>query len=188
VIHRLNIKIEGTVPLVQHKFWPEVLGKDDCGKTVEIVTKDEWKHTAIYRPDTGQLYLNGSYFYATILNGARRLSDNIAKAIPGNLSINPPEILLDRYLPLPYGEASPSDNPKDDVYILTRKVRSVRTGLIIERYRLACSPGWKCTIGIEYTDNLDKQGLLTSLDIAGREVGIGDGRTIGYGRFRIVNE
>ena len=55
------------------------------------------------------------------------------------------------------------------------------------RHRLAASPGWRASFGVTWDKTLLSRDELQAVVLdAGRYVGIGDGRKLGFGRFSVV--
>lgn len=55
------------------------------------------------------------------------------------------------------------------------------------RYRVAAAPGWSTSFSIEWENTLISRNEMTSiLNSAGSFVGLGDGRSIGFGRFEVT--
>jgi hypothetical protein len=55
------------------------------------------------------------------------------------------------------------------------------------RYRIAAAPGWSCTCRIEWDRTVISRQEMEAVAIdAGRLVGLGDGRAIGFGRFTVT--
>ena len=55
------------------------------------------------------------------------------------------------------------------------------------RYRIAASPGWKTTIHLLWDKTIASRAQMESiLRDAGTLVGLADGRSLGFGRFEVV--
>jgi hypothetical protein len=89
----------------------------------------------------------------------------------------------DRYLP---DEPIPTD-PDALVYLDVRSVRNPTTKARNVRYRIAASSGWQACFTIQWDRTIVSLNELRAvLNDAGALVGLGDGRTIGFGRFRVA--
>jgi len=74
----------------------------------------------------------------------------------------------------------------EPVYLDVRSVRNPSTGARNVRYRVAASPGWKASFTPIWDNTVvDENQLQAVLRDAGQLVGIGDGRSIGFGRFQV---
>ena len=87
-------------------------------------------------------------------------------------------ILLDRFLP----EGEMGTDSAGPVYCDARGVRMKASGAWNVRYRLASSKPWRIMFHIVWDKTILNRKQLHSICIdAGRYVGIGDGRKIGFG-------
>lgn len=103
-------------------------------------------------------------------------------------------ILLDRYFPsFPNGHAfdaltveSPPNDLTAPVYLDICGVRNPATKARNVRYRVAASTGWKTFFTLLWDKTIVSRSEMEAVLIdAGRLVGLGDGRSVGYGRFEI---
>ena len=77
---------------------------------------------------------------------------------------------------------------REPVYLDVRSVRNPSTRGRNVRYRVAASPGWKTSFSISWDDTLLNENEMRAVLIdAGRFVGLGDGRSIGLGRFDVLS-
>lgn len=77
---------------------------------------------------------------------------------------------------------------KEPVYLDVRSVVNPMTKGRNIRYRIACSPGWKCNFQICWDDYIaSKENIKMCLENAGSFQGVGDGRKIGFGRYKILS-
>jgi hypothetical protein len=106
---------------------------------------------------------------------------SIQSAVAATLQVADDRVLVDRYLPDPL----PTDI-EAPVYLDIRSVKNPATKGRNVRYRVAASPGWALTFHILWDKTIVSRGEMESVVIdAGRLVGIGDGRAIGFGRFTV---
>jgi hypothetical protein len=91
--------------------------------------------------------------------------------------------LLDRHLP---PEPLPTD-PLEPVYLDIQSVRNPATRARNVRYRVAVAPGWTCSYRLQWDKTIvsTQEMQMVAID-AGRLSGLGDGRSIGYGRFEVA--
>jgi hypothetical protein len=55
------------------------------------------------------------------------------------------------------------------------------------RYRVACAAGWECTFHIAWDKTLlNREQMEAITRDAGKLVGLGDGRSISFGRFEVL--
>jgi len=193
------ITIKGTRPLFQHKFGPEALPLEKLEKTgVAGNDPEEWRKTAMVTRD-GQLYLDPTYVFATIRDGAKYTKKgrgSIQTAVAATLQCNDDRILIDRWMPdFPNGQtcdlatvAVPPEDPEAPVYLDVRGVRNPSTKARNVRYRVAASKGWACTFNILWDKTIVSRVQMEAVLIdAGNLIGIGNGRAIGMGRFEIMD-
>lgn len=72
------------------------------------------------------------------------------------------------------------------VYLDVRSVKKPSTKARNIRYRVAISNGWKANFSITWDKSLiNREQMHAVLIHAGTLVGLGDGRSIGFGRFEV---
>ena len=193
-----TVTIRGTRPLFQHRFGPDALPLEKGERTgVAGNDPEEWRKTCMVTKD-GQLYIDPTYVFATIREGARYTKKgrgSIQSAVSATLQCADDRILVDRFLPgFPNGHACdpkavdvPSDDPDAPVYLDVRGVRNPATKARNVRYRVAASTGWQCTFHILWDKTIVSRGEMEAvLTDAGKLAGIGNGRGIGMGRFEVL--
>jgi hypothetical protein len=196
-IVRALVKIKGVRPLLQHRFGPDALPLEKQERTgVAGNDPEEWRKTAMVTKD-GQLYLEPTYVFATIRDGAKytkKGKGSIQTVVAATLQVLDNEILIDRYLPgFPNGHAfdiakaePPARDKTAPVYLDVMSVRNPSTKGRNVRYRLAASPGWSTSFTILFDKTIvDRNSMQAVLNDAGVLVGIADGRSIGFGRFTV---
>lgn len=190
-----RVAITGTRPLLFHHFTEDaVFGPADPDprkrrRRTGRAGNDphEWQHTALLTADR-QLYLEPPYIYGAIRNagkftpaGGRRGS--MMAAVAATVQVLEDRILLDRWAPP--AEAVTRD-PTQPVYVDVRMVRNPTTRGGNLRYRLACAPPWHAAWTLLWEDTVVSPELLQAITIdAGRLIGVGDARGIGFGRFDV---
>jgi hypothetical protein len=101
-IVRACVKIKGVRPLLLHRFGPDALPLEKQEKTgVAGNDPEEWRKTALTNKD-GQIYLDPSYVFACIRDGARytkKGKGSIQSVVSATLQVLDDVVLIDRYLP-----------------------------------------------------------------------------------------
>jgi hypothetical protein len=65
--------------------------------------------------------------------------------------------------------------------------RQVKIGMSMITRTRPCFEKWECQVEIFFESSLvDRQDLIEWIDKAGRFIGIGDGRSLGFGRFALI--
>jgi hypothetical protein len=193
-----TVTIKGVRPLFQHKFGPDSLPTERQERTgVAGNDPQEWRKTATVTSN-GQLYLEPTYAFATIREGARfvpKRRGSIVNDVVATMQCTDDRLLVDRWMPgFPNGHACdittiepPAQDPEAPVYLDVRGVRNPSTKARNIRYRIAASTGWTITFNILWDKTIvSTEQMKSALDNAGKLVGIGNGRAIGMGRFNIV--
>jgi hypothetical protein len=186
-----HVKIVGVRPLLFHGFNVEVvtnLNKVKDGSAGN--SPNEWKKT-LYEKNN-QLYLPGSYFSATLKNGAKYTKagrGSIQTSFISCMIMKTDYALLNRHLPEGWQEMTSEEFEKDSskpVYLDIRGVINPASKGRNVRYRIACSMGWKCEFEFLFDDTIVSTPQVKKIVTdAGKMSGLGDARTLGYGRFKI---
>lgn len=195
-IVRARVSIRGTRPLLQHAFGPESLPlekQEKVGKTAPGNVPSEWRKTCMVT-GSGQLYIRGTYVFGCVRDGSKHTKKgkgSIQAIVAATLQVEEAVILIDRFLPkecLPVDKgAEPTRDPTAQVYLDVAGVRNPSTKARNVRYRLACAPGWGCTFTLLWDKTLvDRNTMRSVLNDASVLVGLGDGRSVGTGRFEIL--
>lgn len=182
------VKIQGNKPLLWNHFGPEVIPLTTREKTGEAGNDpSEWRRTVLKTPK-GQLYLEPSYIFGTIRDGAKhttRKRGTLQPFVAATLQISDERILVDRFIP---PKIESLEQAKDQpVYLDVQSVKNPATGARKVRYRVAASSGWKAEFTISWDNTMvSEHEMETAVGDAGRFAGLGDGRRIGYGRFEVL--
>ena len=197
-IRTAKVTIQGTRPLFWHKFGREALPLEKKEKTgVAGHDPEEWRRTVMVNKE-GQLYLEPTYAFSTIIGGAKYTKKDrtsIMYDMRATLQITDNRILVDRHFPgYPNGKTfnvEKVDPPPEDsdlpVYLDVRMVRNPTTKARNIRYRIVASPEWQCSFSVMWDVTIISTNQMeASLVDAGKLVGIGNGRAIGMGRFDLV--
>jgi hypothetical protein len=182
-----QVQIKGQRPLLWHAFGPDAIPLEKQERTgVAGNDPEEWRKTVLALP-TGQLYLQPSYVFGAISDGAKytaRKRGTLQPFVQATLQINDDVVLTDRHLPDPSLRTPPPVDPTAPVYLDIRSVKNPATKARNVRYRVAASSGWLLGFNIFWDKTIVSRGEMEAAIIdAGRFVGLGDGRKIGYGRF-----
>jgi len=189
-----TITIEGTRPLLFHRFSPEALPltKKET-KGVAGNQPDEWKQTVLMTAER-QLYLPGTYFFSCLRNAAQYAKagrNTLHRKVASTLQVLSDIALIDnRFVPEDPVQLDLSVLPNETppVYLSVTGVRNPATKARNVRYRIAAAPGWSCQFQIGWDITVVDRDLMQSICIdAGRLVGLADARLIGYGRFEVID-
>lgn len=178
-----HITVEGTRPILWHAFGPDSMPLEKREKTgVAGNDPEEWKRTVLMTPER-QLYIKPTYVFGCLREGARNIPRKRGTLMPilsGTLQVTDNTILVDRYVP---DEPIPTD-PDELVYLDVCGVRNPATKARNVRYRIAAAPGWHCSFNLLWDKTIvSREEMKEVIKFAGQLVGLGDGRTIGNGRF-----
>ena len=196
-IVKARVVIKGVRPILLHHFGPDALPLEKQERTgVAGNDPEEWRKTALVTKD-GQLYLEPTYVFATIRDGAKytkKGKGSIQTAVSATLQVLDGAVLIDRFFPgFPNGHAfdiKTAEPPPQDsdapVYLDVRSVRNPSTKARNVRYRVAASPGWSASFSVLWDKTIVSRAEMHAvLNDAGVLVGIADGRSIGFGRFTV---
>lgn len=183
---KATIQIQGTRPLLWHRFGPDSLPLEKQERTgVAGNDPEEWKKTVLVTGD-GQLYLLPSYIFGSIRDGAKYTKKgrgSIQTAVSATLQVMDDFILTNRFLP-----EDLTEDPTQPVYLDVRSVRNPSTRARNIRYRVAASTGWETAFHLLWDRTVVSRGEMEAcVRDAGQLVGLGDGRSIGLGRFEITS-
>jgi hypothetical protein len=196
---RATVSVEGTRPLLWNHFGSDVISPD--GKRKEKTgaagnDPEEWRRTVLVTKQ-GQLYLQPTYVFATVRAAAKYTKKGLASiqpAVAATLQVADGVVLVDRFMPgFPNGhefnlkEASPPAT--DDalpVYLDVRSVKNPGTKARNVRYRVAASLGWSLSFTLLWDRTIvNREQMEAVVSDAGQLVGLADGRSIGFGRFKV---
>lgn len=145
----------------------------------------EWKRTVLITKEK-QLYVESSYIFGCLRDGGKHIKSgkgSLQAKVASTLVVLDEIIPLDRFLP---PEDELSQDKSQPVYLDVRSVKNPSTKARNVRYRIAASIGWKASFEIEWENTIVSRGEMESTLIsAGSFVGLGDGRSIGCGRFTV---
>jgi hypothetical protein len=199
-ILKATVAVQGVRPLFFHRFGPDALPLEKQERTgVAGNSPDEWRKTVLVTK-TGQLFLDPTYAFGCIREAARytkKGKGSIQTMVSASLQVTDAQILIDRFFPgWPkkgkkfdvLTETAPCQDADEPVYLDVRGVRNPTTKARNVRYRIAASAGWGCSFHIEFDKTVVSRGEIEAvLHDAGRLVGLGNGRSIGMGRFQVLS-
>jgi hypothetical protein len=181
-----RITIRGLRPLLWNHFGPEAIPASGKKERSGVAGNDpaEWRRGVLATKE-GQLFLDPSNIFGAIRDGAKhtpRKRGTLQPFMAATLQVADDRILIDRHLP---PEPITTD-PEAPVYIDMRSVKNPGTGARNIRYRVAASPGWKASFHVTWDMTVISRGEMEqAVRDAGMLSGIGDGRSIGFGRFAV---
>ncbi|MBD2156749.1 hypothetical protein [Leptolyngbya sp. FACHB-16] len=184
-----RVAIQGTRTLLWHRFGIDSIPLEKQEKSgVAGNDPEEWRKTVLMTSDR-QLYLLNTYIFRCIRDAAPYIKRGrtFQTAVAATLQVVEDVILLpDRYVPsrpvqIEQGQAY-DDIPS--VYVMVAGVKNPGTNKRNIRYRVATTAGWECNFTLLWDKTVVSRGEVESLCLtAGQLVGLGDGRSIGFGRF-----
>jgi len=183
-----KIHIKGTRPFLWNRFSEDSIPLERVEKKgVPGNNPEEWKKSVLMQ-ENGQLYVEPSYFFGCIRDAAIHTKmgrGSIQKQVASTLQITDEIILVkDRLVPL---NQEISRDPNQPVYLDVRSVRNPSTRGRNIRYRVAASKGWEMEFNIFWDLSIvETRQMEAVLNDAGQLVGIGDARSIGFGRFDVL--
>lgn len=186
-LREAQVHITGTRPLLWHHFGSEAIPVSGRKERSGVAGNDphEWRTTVLMVPDTRQLYLKNTAIFGCLRDAARHIKKGrgtLQPAIAATLQVVEDVRYLDRFVP---PEPLPTD-PTAPVYLDIQSVKNPATRARNVRYRVAASPGWELTFHILWDVTIVSTGEMQAVvHDAGRLAGLGDGRTIGDGRFTL---
>lgn len=179
-----QVNIVGVRTMLWHAFGPDAIPLEKQEKT-GVAGNDpiEWTRTVLMT-STRQLYVPPTYIFGCLRDAARHTKKgkgSIQSSVAATLQVVDDCILVDRFVPDP-----PEADPSQPVYIHISSVRNPATKARNVRYRIAAAPGWSLGFRIQWDKTIvSRQELESVCNDAGALVGLGDGRSIGMGRFTI---
>jgi hypothetical protein len=180
---RATITITGVRPLLFNSFGPETIPASGKKERTGVAGNDpeEWRRSVSVTAER-QLYLDPTAIFGCLRDAARytpRKRGTLQPWVASTLQVETERILIDRFLP-----EQTTTNPEQPVYLDIRSVRNPATRARNVRYRVAAAPGWSTTFQISWDRTVVGRDEMKAVVLdAGRFVGLGDGRAIGFGRF-----
>lgn len=183
-----KVAIRGVRPLLWCAFTENTIPADGKKERTGVAGNDPIEWTRTYLADkNGRLYIEPSYVFGCIRDGAKHIKKgrgSIQALVAATLQVTDDRVYTDRVMP----EGEPPKDPEAPVYIDVRSVRNPATKARNVRYRVAASAGWETSFNILWDRTVvSRQEMEAAIIDAGRLCGLGDGRSIGFGRFEVVN-
>ncbi|MCP9496904.1 MAG: hypothetical protein MSG64_21000 [Pyrinomonadaceae bacterium MAG19_C2-C3] len=184
-----TVEAQGTRPLLWHRFGADTIPASGKKERQGVAGNDpsEWQRSVLLTNER-QLYLEPSYIFGAVRDGARhtkRGRGTLQPMVAATLQVTDDRVLVDRFLPEDT-EAFLTHTPDDPVYLDIRSVKNPATRARNVRYRVAASAGWKARFTIMWDMTVVSRGEMeAAVRDAGMLAGIGDGRSIGFGRFGV---
>lgn len=176
VPYMVEANIEGTAPILFHRWSCEAVEEKSRAAKGSKAKKTDDTETFIYRDEKGFISIPSEYFRQSIIHAAKFKQD------PRSPRKSAMDLLKAGICTL--GELC-SLGVKDPDYFDRRRVVIQRNA--ISRVRPAMSVGWKCKVGFQVLLPEYISPTLTNelLQYAGRIVGIGDFRP-SFGRYMVT--
>lgn len=182
-ILKAKISVQGTRTLLWNRFNVELLDVETKKSGVKGNDCEEWKKSVLFTKNR-QLYVMPEAIFSCIRDGAkytRNGRSTMQNVVAATLQVVDTIVLVDRFLPYDI-----TKDPSNDVYLDVRSVKNHSSRARNIRYRVAAKDGWKISFNITWDCTLLSEELLKAIIIdAGNYCGLGDGRTIGMGRFKL---
>lgn len=199
----VQVTIRGTRPLLMNKFGRDAIPLDTGARERTGVAgndPEEWRGRVMADKD-GHLYIRGDYVFGSVRDGAMAGSHKVNRksakyAVAATLQVLDDVIYLDRWFPgYPNGSAFdatkaqvPDEDPTSPVYLDVRSAVNPATKRRNVRYRIGVAPGWTATFGLQWEGSIVPPATMRAIvDDAGKLSGLADGRSIGLGRFEVIN-
>jgi hypothetical protein len=172
------VAIEGTAPILFHRWSCEAVAEKANAKKNSKAKKTDNIESYVYRNERGQICLPGEYLRQTIINAAKFKQDPRSPRKSALDLFKASIIALTELAPLNGGTEQWD-------YIDQRRVLVQRSA--ITRMRPAFAKGW--TAEMEFSvlmpEYIDPQLFNEVLALSGKLVGTADGRP-SYGRFQVT--
>lgn len=174
--YSVRVEIEGTTPLLFHKWSTDAVEEKAGAKKGSAAKKTDNIESYVYRNEKGEICLPGLYIQRSVAMAAKFFQD----------PRSPRKSAFDLFTAgVVAGEELISLGSKQWDYLDRRRVCIQRNA--ITRERPAFSAGWKAafTLLVLVPQYIQANRLREVLDMAGTLVGVADFRPT-YGRFRVT--
>jgi hypothetical protein len=187
-LERVKARVKLTREYLYHNPADTVL---DGGRKVKTGTAgndpEEWKGTYCATKE-GFLYIKPEQLFGCMREAGKFTKKGRATVkndIAATLQIEEPRVLINKKIGT---DPIPVNDPDAPLYVDKRPVKNPATKGLNMRYRLAVPPGTEFVFHMTYDNTILNANIVSSvLHDAGTLVGIGDGRSIGKGRFEVVS-
>lgn len=183
-----EIEIQGVKPMLINTFPIDTLSTTKAKSGSAGNDEQSWKRTVLMDANRN-LFIYNTYLVGAIVQGGKQIKvgkGTLSKKIGATLEVVESQILLlDRIVPPDDEVLRKTDEP---VYLDVRSVVNPMTKGRNLRYRIAAKEGWKCRATISWDDRAaSREEMKSCVENAGLFEGIGDGRKIGFGRFKLLS-
>lgn len=174
--YRVEITIEGTAPILFHRWNCESVESKSKAKKGSAEKKTDDTESFVYRNEKGLLCIPGEYLRGAIVGAAKFQQDPRS---PRKSAADLFKAAVISMTPLA------SLGTKDWDYLDKRRVCIQRNA--ITRSRPAMKEGWKATfvLMVNLPEYIDQVLLNSTVQAAGKLIGLGDFRP-SFGRFHII--
>ena len=172
---RYDVEVEGTAPLLMHRFADDIESDKPAKKSTQPTITEQFE-AALYRLPDGKLYQPGRHLEGAMI----KASVDFRKAGRGKKSLR--SYFLSSVFVHP--DAIPHEHQEVEIDRQRVVVRATKGAIMRVRGRL---DKWKLCFQIENrSEDLDAATVQAVLQKAGEEYGIGDYRPR-YGTFRVTH-
>jgi hypothetical protein len=183
-----EIEIQGTKPMLINTFPIDTLSTKKPKSGSAGNDEESWKRTVLMDANRN-LFIYNTYLVGAIVGGGKHIKvgkGTLSKKIGATLEVIENQILLiDRIVPK---DEDILKRAEDSVYLDVRSVVNPMTKGRNLRYRIAAKEGWKCHATISWDDRAaSREEMKSCVEYAGLFEGVGDGRRIGFGRFKLLS-
>lgn len=174
--YRVQVTIEGTAPILFHRWNCESVESKSKAKKGSAEKKSDDVESYVYRNDKGEVCIPGEYLRGSIIAAAKFQQD------PRSPRKSAADLFKAAIISL---TELASLGAKHWDYLDKRRVCIQRNA--ITRSRPAMREGWTATfvIQVQLPEYVDQQLLNTTIQAAGRLIGLADFRP-SYGRFSVI--
>lgn len=174
--YRVEVAIEGTAPILFHRWNVESVESKSKAKKGSVEKKTDDVESYVYRNEKGEISIPGEYLRGAIVGAAKFQQDPRS---PRKSAADLHKAAIISLTPLA------SLGAKDWDYLDRRRVLIQRNA--ITRSRPAMHEGWKATFILLVTlpEYVSPQMLNTTIQMAGKLIGLADFRP-SFGRFNVV--
>ncbi len=174
--YRVEIEIEGTAPILFHRWNCESVESKSKAKKGSVEKKSDDVESYVYRTDDGELAIPGEYLRGAIVGAAKFQQDPRS---PRKSAADLFKAAVISLTPLA------SLGTKDWDFMDKRRVCIQRNA--ITRSRPAMREGWKAKfiLMVNLPEYVDPQLLNSTVQAAGKLIGLGDFRP-SFGRFNVI--
>jgi len=183
-----EIEIEGIKPFLMNSFPTDTFATHKSKKGSQANNHEEWKAGALMDKDR-RLYIFPSYIVGSIKEGGKYIKigkATLAKKVGSCLECCYDFVYFDDLIvPL---EKDITRLTTEPIYLDVRPVVNPATRGRMLRYRIAAKAGWKIKTRIVWDDFvISKDDMQSCVQNAGLFEGIGDGRRIGFGKYKLLS-